>query len=291
MGRRRVYAIIFRGRRLSLPQRRLYSLRWVWHLAGGRGGNGCQCGKKALELGFRHIDTASYYGNEKSVGQAIRESGIPRDELFVTTKLWNSDHGYHAAKLAFERSLAALQMDYVDLYLIHWPNPAAFRSHWQESNAETWQAMEELYQAGKIRAIGVSNFMPHHLDALLCTAKVVPAVNQIRLCPGSVQPEVTRYCKAHQILLEGYSPLGGGAVFQQPELKQMAEKYGKSISQLCLRWHIQNGFIPLPKSVTPERIFENTQLFDFSLSDADMNFITQIESGCGAAPEPDQVDF
>ena len=133
--------------------------------------------------------------------------------------------------------------------------------------------------------------MPHHLDALLCTAKVVPAVNQIRLCPGSVQPEVTRYCKAHQILLEGYSPLGGGAVFQQPELKQMAEKYGKSISQLCLRWHIQNGFIPLPKSVTPERIFENTQLFDFSLSDADMNFITQIESGCGAAPEPDQVDF
>lgn len=247
--------------------------------------------KKALELGFRHIDTASYYGNEKSVGQAIRESGIPRDELFVTTKLWNSDHGYHAAKLAFERSLAALQMDYVDLYLIHWPNPAAFRSHWQESNAETWQAMEELYQAGKIRAIGVSNFMPHHLDALLCTAKVVPAVNQIRLCPGSVQPEVTHYCKAHQILLEGYSPLGGDAVFQQPELKQMAEKYGKSISQLCLRWHIQNGFIPLPKSVTPERIFENTQLFDFSLSDADMNFITQIESGCGAAPEPDQVDF
>lgn len=247
--------------------------------------------KKALELGYRHIDTASYYGNEVSIGKAVRDSGIPRKEIFVTTKLWNNDHGYQATMQAFQRSLDALGMDYVDLYLIHWPNPVCFRENWEEINAETWQAFEELYQAGKIRAIGVSNFMPHHLQALFKTAKIRPMVNQIRICPGSIQSQVVRFCRENHILLEGYSPLGGGAIFQQPELQKMADQYGKSISQICLRWHIQNGFIPLPKSVTPKRIYENTQLFDFSLSTEDMNFITCLKSCCGSAPDPDQVEF
>ncbi|WP_138294881.1 MULTISPECIES: aldo/keto reductase [unclassified Clostridium] len=245
----------------------------------------------ALEAGYRHIDTAAAYGNEGSVGQAIRRSGVKREELFITTKLNNPDHGYEATMAAFEKSMDLLGLDYLDLYLIHWPNPIKFRDHWEQANAETWKAMEELYAAGRIRAIGVSNFMPHHLEALAKTAKVAPMVNQVRLCPGEVQPLAAPYCKAHNILLEAYSPLGTGKIFDVPEMQQIAQKYGKSIAQVCIRWSLQMGFLPLPKSVTPARIAENAQVFDFALSQEDVEIIANLTDCCGPSRDPDNIPF
>lgn len=181
--------------------------------------------KKALEVGYRHIDTAQGYKNEASVGQAIKESGIPREELFLTTKLWNANHSYDLVMSSFEESLEKLQTDYIDLFLIHWPNPVAFRDNWQTANAETWRAFEELYQAGKIKAIGVSNFLPHHFEELKKTATIFPMVNQIFLAPGELQEEVVTYCQEHDVLLEAYSPLGTGKIFDVPEMKALAEKH------------------------------------------------------------------
>lgn len=245
----------------------------------------------ALKAGYRHIDTAAAYGNQESVGRGIRKSGIPRDEIFVTTKLWNKDHGYQAAKQAMDRSLMELGLDYLDLYLIHWPNPVDFRDRWQEMNAESWRAMEEAVQAGKIRAIGVSNFHAKHLDELLKTATIQPTVNQIFLNPSDLQPEVTAYNEAHHILSEAYSPLGTGKIFKVAELQDIAANYGKTVAQVVLRWSLQHGFLPLPKSVHPERIEENAQLFDFELSEADMKVIDGLHGQAGLAADPDTTDF
>lgn len=245
----------------------------------------------ALKAGYRHIDTAAAYGNQESVGRGIRKSGIPRDEIFVTTKLWNKDHGYQAAKQAIDRSLMELGLDYLDLYLIHWPNPVDFRDRWQEMNAESWRAMEEAVQAGKIRAIGVSNFHAKHLDELLKTATIQPTVNQIFLNPSDLQPEVTAYNEAHHILSEAYSPLGTGKIFKVAELQNIAANYGKTVAQVVLRWSLQHGFLPLPKSVHPERIEENAQLFDFELSEADMKVIDGLHGQAGLAADPDTTDF
>lgn len=245
----------------------------------------------ALKAGYRHIDTAAAYGNQESVGRGIRKSGIPRDEIFVTTKLWNKDHGYQAAKQAIDRSLMELGLDYLDLYLIHWPNPVDFRDRWQEMNAESWRAMEEAVQAGKIRAIGVSNFHAKHLDELLKTATIQPTVNQIFLNPSDLQPEVTAYNEAHHILSEAYSPLGTGKIFKVAELQDVAANYGKTVAQVVLRWSLQHGFLPLPKSVHPERIEENAQLFDFELSEADMKVIDGLHGQAGLAADPDTTDF
>lgn len=245
----------------------------------------------ALKAGYRHIDTAAAYGNEESVGRAIADSGVARDELFVTTKLWNADHGYEAAKAALTTSLKKLGLDYVDLYLIHWPNPAAMRDNWEQLNADTWRAMEEAYADRKARAIGVSNFRPKHLDALLKTAKVVPAVNQIFLNPSDTEDEVVAYNDAHDILSEAYSPLGTGKIFGIPELKSIAEKYGKSVAQVVLRWSLQRGFLPLPKLVHADRIKQNTELFDFELSEDDMQTINGFHGAAGLANDPDKVDF
>lgn len=245
----------------------------------------------ALKAGYRHIDTAAAYGNQESVGRGIRKSGIPRDEIFVTTKLWNKDHGYQAAKQAIDRSLMELGLDYLDLYLIHWPNPVDFRDRWQEMNAESWRAMEEAVQAGKIRAIGVSNFHAKHLDELLKTATIQPTVNQIFLNPSDLQPEVTAYNEAHHILSEAYSPLGTGKIFKVAELQDIAANYGKTVAQVVLRWSLQHGFLPLPKSVHPERIEENAQLFDFELSEADMKVIDDLHGQAGLAADPDTTDF
>ncbi len=245
----------------------------------------------ALKAGYRHIDTAAAYGNQESVGRGIRKSGIPRDEIFVTTKLWNKDHGYQAAKQAIDRSLMELGLDYLDLYLIHWPNPVDFRDRWQEMNAESWRAMEEAVQAGKIRAIGVSNFHAKHLDELLKTATIQPTVNQIFLNPSDLQPEVTAYNEAHHILSEAYSPLGTGKIFKVAELQDIAANYGKTVAQVVLRWSLQHGFLPLPKSVHPERIEENAQLFDFELSEADMKVIDGLHGQAGLAADPDTTDF
>ncbi len=247
--------------------------------------------RAALEAGYRHIDTAAAYGNEESVGRAVRASGIDRAEIFVTSKLRNPDHGYESTLAAFDLTMRRLGLDTLDLYLIHWPNPAQFRDNWQEANAATWKAFEELYEAGRIRAIGVSNFRPHHLDALLKTARIVPMVNQIRLCPGDTQDETVAYSRKHNILLEAYSPLGTGKIFGVPLMQEMAAKYGKTVAQISLRWSLQMGFLPLPKSTTPSRIRENAALFDFELSQADMDRITGLEDCCGKASDPDKIPF
>ena len=245
----------------------------------------------AVKSGYRLIDTAAAYGNEASVGTGIRESGIDRKDIFITSKLRNAHHGYESTLEAFERTIARLGVDYLDLYLIHWPNPLHYRSIGEKATAATWKAFEELYRAKKIRAIGVSNFMPHHIDALMKTAEILPMVNQLRLCPGVKQPEIVKYCQEKGILVEAYSPLGTGAIFDVPEMKSLAEKYGKSIGQICLRWSLQMGFLSLPKSKSSARIKENTEIFDFELSEEDMVKIGSMEGCCGSAPDPDTVNY
>ena len=245
----------------------------------------------ALESGYTHIDTAQAYGNEESVGKAIRLSGVPRKDLFITTKLWNANHSYDLTMRSFDESMNKLGLDYLDLFLIHWPNPLAFRDRWEQANAESWKAMEELYEAGKIRAIGISNFRSHHMDALLKTAKITPMVNQIRLCPGDTQDETVAYCREHQMVIEAYSPLGTGRIFDVPEMQTLAKKYNRSIAQICIRWSLQRGYLPLPKSVTPARIQENLHVFDFELSDDDVQLIANLKGCVGYASDPDTRTF
>ena len=252
---------------------------------------GVEAVKSAIAAGYTHIDTAQAYRNEDCVRIAIEESGADRSKLFITTKLWNSNHSYDLVMRSFEESLRNLGTDYVDLFLIHWPNPAAFRSHWQAANAESWKAMEELYEAGKIRAIGISNFRPHHIEELLKTVKIKPMVNQIRLCPGETQDEVVDYCRAQGMILEAYSPLGTGQIFGVPEMRKMAEQYNRSIAQICIRWSLQRGYLPLPKSVTPERIAENLKVFDFELEEADVQQIAALTGCVGLSGNPDTMPF
>lgn len=247
--------------------------------------------KSAIRAGYTHIDTAQAYGNEECVRIAIEECGADRSKLFITTKIWNNNHSYDLVMSSFEESLRKLGTDYVDLLLIHWPNPAPFRSRWQEANAETWKAMEELYEAGKIRAIGISNFRKHHIDALLQTAKIKPMVNQIRLCPGETQDEVVEYSRAQGMILEAYSPLGTGKIFDVPQMQKLADKYGKSIAQICIRWSLQRGYLPLPKSVTPSRIEENLKVFDFALEEADVQLIASLTGCVGLSSDPDTRPF
>lgn len=247
--------------------------------------------KTALEVGYRHIDTASAYGNEASVGQAMKDSGIDRKDIFLTSKLWNGDHGYEATHKAFQDSIDRLGTDYLDLYLIHWPNPKAFRDRWEEVNAGSWKAMEEIYEAGKIKAIGVSNFMIHHLEALFKTAKIIPMVNQIRICPGDLNTELISYCESKQILLEAYSPLGTGKALGVKDLDEIAEKYDTTVAKVCLKWSLQHGFLPLPKSVTPSRIKDNTDVFGFDLLEEDMKRIDALDDCCGKAQNPDEKNF
>lgn len=249
----------------------------------------------AIKAGYRHIDTAQVYGNEEGVGKGIRigiiDEGLTREDIFVTTKIWNDKHSYDLCKSSFDESLRKLGLDYVDMLLIHWPNPAAFRDHWEEANAETWRAMEELYESGKVRSIGISNFRQHHIEALLKTAKIKPMVNQIRLCPGATQDELVAYCKEQGMILEAYSPLGTGQIFDVPEMKKLAEKYGKSIAQICVRFSLQMGFLPLPKSVHADRIKENLDVFDFELEDSDVKLIADLKGCVGYESDPDTRPF
>lgn len=247
--------------------------------------------KDALALGYRHIDTAAGYGNEESVGIAVKQSGIRREEIFITSKLHNSDHGYENTMKAFEQTMTNLAMDYLDLYLIHWPNPIKYRNEWQSANAGTWKAFEELYKAGRIRSIGISNFHPRHMDELMKTAEIAPMVNQIRLCPGDTQDEVVAYCKANNIVVEAYSPLGTGRIFEVPEMKVIAEKYGKTVAQICIRWSLQMGFLPLPKSTTESRIKENADVFGFELLAQDVQTISDLKGCCGYSLNPDIATF
>lgn len=245
----------------------------------------------AIEAGYRHIDTAAAYGNEESVGEAIKASGIKREKLFITTKLWNADHGYKNTKKAIDASLEKLGIDYLDLYLIHWPNPAAMRNNWAEMNAESWQAMEEAVKAGKIRAIGVSNFRKKHLDELLKTASIKPAVNQNYLNPSDMQEDLTKYNAQLNILNEAYSPLGTGGLLGNEPVKQVAEETKKSTAQVLIRWSLQHHFLPLPKSVHPEYIKANADVFDFELSQDEMKRLDSLHGAAKVANDPDQVDF
>lgn len=251
---------------------------------------------EALKAGYRHIDTATAYENEESVGKAIndfmKESGVDRKEIFVTTKLWNDDHGYDLTKAAIDRSLQKLGLDYVDLYLIHWPNPLKFRDCWEEKNAESWKAMEEAYKEGKLMAIGISNFCERHITELMKTAKITPMVNQIKLCPGQTQKELVEFCKKMGMVIEAYSPLGTGGIFSNDRMHEFAMKYNKPISQICIRWSLQMGFLPLPKSVTADRIVENAGVFDFELTDLDCKVIAGLKDlDIRQARNPDDAPF
>ncbi|MBO4616097.1 MAG: aldo/keto reductase [Lachnospiraceae bacterium] len=245
----------------------------------------------ALNMGYRHIDTAQAYQNEECVGEALRISGIDRDTVFITTKIANENHSYDLVMSSFENSLRLIGTSYIDLLLIHWPNPAMYRSRWEEANAETWKAMEELYAAGKVRALGISNFRAHHIVALQKTAKVQPMINQIRICPGEAHDDVEDYCRSMGMRIEAYSPLGTGSVFKMPQIVMIARKYNKTVSQVCIRWSIQKGYIPLPKTVTPERIKENYAVFDFELKEEDMQVISELEGTNKNMCDPDTVPF
>lgn len=253
-----------------------------------------QAVQDAIAAGYRHIDTAKVYENEVGVGQGIKAAGVPREELFVTSKLWNTDRGYEATKAAFQASLDRLGLDYLDLYLIHWPaNEKQFGADAAKINAETWRAMEELYEAGKIRAIGLSNFMPHHVAELLKTAKIKPMVDQIEVHPGWTHAEEIKKLQAMDIVVEAWGPLGGqgATVLVDPTMQKIAAAHGKSTAQVSLRWILQQGVVPLPKSVHADRIKQNMDLFDFELSNEEMQAISALPNLSGQCKDPDDVDF
>ncbi|MFE1799854.1 MULTISPECIES: aldo/keto reductase [unclassified Streptomyces] len=238
----------------------------------------------ALEAGYRHIDTAQMYGNEKEVGQAVRDSGLDRADVFVTSKLNNDAHGHDNALQAFDRTLEAVGLDYLDLFLIHWPLPA------KGEFVETWKALEEVYRSGRAKAIGVSNFQPRHLRRLLEGSDVVPAVNQIEVHPYLTQDEVRAFGAEHEIATEAWSPIAQGKVLDDPTINRIAERVGKSPAQVTLRWHIQRGDIVFPKSVTQKRIEENFDLFDFELSEGDMGEISALNRNERTGFDPDRFN-
>jgi len=240
-----------------------------------------QAVRNALDEGYRLIDTAAMYGNEDEVGKAIRESGIARDDIFVTTKLWNSDHGYENTLKAFENSLSNLDIDYIDLFLIHWPVEGL--------RADTWRAFEELYAGERLKAIGVSNYLIRHLKDLHDIAQVPPAVNQVEFSPFLYQKELLEYCRENDIWLEAYSPLTKGRKLDDPELASIAEKYDKSVAQILIRWSLQHDIITIPKSSHPERIQENARVFDFELSDEDMSTMDSMNEDFHTAWNPSSV--
>ena len=235
----------------------------------------------ALEVGYRHIDTAEMYGNEKQVGEAVRDSDVPRDEVFVTSKLDNGFHAFDDALHAFDQTLKALEFDYVDLFLIHWPLPKV------GNYVDTWRALEEIYRSGRARAIGVSNFQPHHLRRLQDETEITPAVNQIEVHPYLVQDEVRAYDAERGIATEAYSPIAQGLVLDDPTIVGIAERLHRTPAQVTLRWHIQRGDIVFPKSVTRERVEENLDIFDFELSDDDMAAITGLNRDERTGQDPD----
>ena len=237
----------------------------------------------ALEAGYRSIDTAKIYRNEKGVGKAIKQSGVPREEIFVTTKVWNRDQGYQSTLAAFDASLKRLQLETLDLYLIHWPVKGKY--------VETWRAMETIYKSGKCRSVGVSNFMIPNLEDLKASSELVPAVNQVEYHPYLQSPELYEYCKQHGTMLEAWAPIMKGQVMQVPELIAIGEKYGKTPVQVSLRWVLQKGVIAIPKSVHRERIFSNKNIYDFELSAEDMQMIAGLDRGYRTGPDPFNFDF
>ena len=239
--------------------------------------------KAALKAGYRSIDTAAIYQNEEGVGQAIKESGIPREELFVTTKVWNSEQGYESTLHAFDESLQKLGLDYLDLYLVHWPVVGKYK--------ETWKALETLYKDGRVRAIGVSNFKVHHLNDILADCEIKPMVNQVEFHPFLTQTELRRFCKENNIQLEAWSPLMHGHLLEHELIAEIGKKYNKTPAQIILRWDIQSEVITIPKSVKEQRIIENAQIFDFELDLVDMEKINGLNLNKRIGPDPDHIDF
>lgn len=239
--------------------------------------------KTALDNGYIHIDTAAVYGNERGVGKAVRASGIPRKQLFVTTKVWNSDQGYQSTLKAFDRSMDRLGLDYADLYLIHWPKG--------ELSTETWKALEEIYSTGKTKAIGVSNFLVHHLQDLLPHCKIVPMVNQVEFHPYLQQPELQKFCAEKGIRFEAWSPIMKGKVNEIPVLQALSIKYGKTPVQITLRWEIQKQIVTIPKSVKAERIIGNASIFDFEITPEDMAAIDRLDKHQRIGADPDNFNF
>ncbi len=239
--------------------------------------------KAAIKNGYRSIDTAAIYKNEEGVGIGIKESGVAREELFITSKVWNEDQGYETTLAAFEKSLERLQLDYLDLYLIHWPGKDKYK--------DTWRALEKLYKDGKIRAIGVSNFQVHHLEELLKDAEIKPMVNQVEFHPRLTQKELRDYCKEQGIQLEAWSPLMQGQLLDNEVLTQIAEKHNKSVAQVILRWDLQHEVVTIPKSIKEHRIIENADIFDFELSQEDMDKIDALNKDERVGPNPDELLF
>lgn len=242
-----------------------------------------QAVRYALEIGYRSIDTASVYGNESGTGKAIRDSGLAREEIFLTTKIWNDDQRAKRTQAAFEESLKRLNTDYVDLYLVHWPVKGCY--------LDTWREMEKIYQSGRAKAIGVSNFQVHHLEDILRASDIVPSVNQVEFHPRLAQPELMRFCKGHGIQLEAWSPLMQGQIVTEPVVMQIAEKNHKSEAQIVLRWDLQHGVVTIPKSTHGSRIAENAQLFDFELSPAEMKALDALDQAKRIGPDPDNFSF
>ncbi|MBY4602345.1 MULTISPECIES: glyoxal/methylglyoxal reductase [Bacillus] len=239
--------------------------------------------KAAIKNGYRSIDTAAIYKNEEGVGLGIKESGVAREELFITSKVWNEDQGYETTLAAFEKSLERLQLDYLDLYLIHWPGKDKYK--------DTWRALEKLYKDGKIRAIGVSNFQVHHLEELLKDAEIKPMINQVEFHPRLTQKELRDYCKKQGIQLEAWSPLMQGQLLDNEVLAQIAEKHNKSVAQVILRWDLQHEVVTIPKSIKEHRIIENADIFDFELSQEDMDKIDALNKDERVGPNPDELLF
>lgn len=247
--------------------------------------------EQAISAGYRHIDTAAIYGNERAVGEGIRNSGIGRENIFVTSKLWNSERGFDKTLAAFEATLNELQMDYLDLYLIHWPANTKQFDNWAEINADTWKALEKLYKDGKVKSIGVSNFDTKHLEQLVQTAEILPMVNQIEVNAGHQNTENVAYSKELGIVVEAWAALGQSRILNNETVQEVAEKYGKTAAQILVKWLLQHEILPLVKSVTESRIKENFDIYDFELSPADLELIGSIPAQGFTGLHPDEVDF
>lgn len=243
--------------------------------------------RMALEAGYRLLDTAAFYGNEEFVGKAVRESGVPRKEIFLTTKVWKTDLGYEKTKDSVRASLERLQTDYLDLCLLHWPKPSPDSENWEELDRESWRALEEFCRQGTVRAIGVSNFLPHHLEALLETAEIVPAVDQLELHAGYMQEAAVQYCKARGIQVQAWSPLGRRRLLEEPVVVNMAQKYGVSPAQLLLKFLLAQNIAVIPKSSAAERMRENLELPDFEIASADLYFLRCLPQMGWGGEHPD----
>ena len=237
---------------------------------------GAEIIKSAINAGFRNIDTAAKYGNEGAVGMAVRECGVPRDELFITSKLDNNERGYETTLADFDRALNVMQLDYLDMYLIHWPAGSYHYPDWEQINLDTWRALEKVCKEGKVRAIGVSNFWPHHLKALTDHAEIKPMVNQIKVQPGHTLSEIVRYCQYTDVLVQAYSPLGSGGLLKSETLADLAAKYNKTPAQIVIRWCLDHNISPVPRSTNPERMKQNLDVFDFELSAEDIDLLDKM---------------